>query len=91
MTPESNNWKYATIILGIVAVILLGVLFARKDETVSDTFTNINDRLANCRLDIAEWSEANSTNTTVTPEARENLDAILARCLEGVEESREQI
>ena len=78
---DSKGYKWATIILLILVIILGWKLMAKggpapATEGVSDATSSVND----CRTAIAGWTAKYSSPASVTAEARAELDGILNNC-----------
>ena len=89
---NSNGYKWATWILLIVVIILIVMLAKKSDETVVDTFGDINDEIAECRANLAAWRQEHPVGATSTPdqaaEADEELQDIIEECMNAVEDAQ---
>ena len=79
---NSETYKYATIALLIVVIVLGWMLYQRAPaaQGVSDASQSVED----CRIAIASWTAKNKTVASATPEARGELDTIISGCQEKI-------
>lgn len=91
MEPQPNKYKYAIWIL-IAVVIILGVMFIRKDnETITDTLGDVSDDVAECQTRLAEWETKYPQGTSTSPEAEDELEAIFEDCADAIEGASDEI
>ena len=91
MQPQSNVYMWATWILLIIAIILGVMLWNKSDETVTDTFGDINQDLSDCRMRLIAWDEQYPATATRTAEADAELQAIIDDCEEIVVEAQGEL
>lgn len=88
---ELQKYKYATIALGILVVILLIVLYKGGKTRVTDIYQRVNTRLDNCRVVLEEWKTDHPAGKTLTPEAQTELSGILEDCTQELRASQKAI
>ena len=91
MTNE-QKYKYATIVL-VLIVIVLGVMLTSKPEpTVSNALESAGDDVSDCRTALAEWrAEFGTTTTPLTEDARNALNKTLEACQENTADAQETL
>ncbi len=87
-----NGYKWATWIL-LIVVIVLGIMYTKKsNETVSGTFGDLTQALADCRTDISAWKQEYPAGGTTTPEKAQEADAelqdIFDKCMNAVQDAQ---
>ena len=80
MTTE-QKYKWATVILAIVVVILAIVIIARPAPSATDALGDAQKSLSECRDGLLAWNSKYATSTPpLSAEAQQELDAALKNC-----------
>ncbi len=88
MTNEIK-YKYATIVLAIIVVILIVTLINKPEPTLNNALKSVGDDLGDCREALANWrAEFGTTTAPLSVDAREALDAAVAACQEKVDDAQ---
>lgn len=85
------NYKYATWILAVVAVVLAVMLFMNFDKPVANTFDDISERVTKCRVDLATWTAANPKSASTSAVAAAELEDIMEDCEDAIKESQKDV
>lgn len=88
---ENNTFKYLSIVLAIVALILAVLYFTKPSQPVSETFSDISTQAQECTLKIEAWQKENGGKATIPVEARNSLDVILKSCQATFEDVQDKI
>ncbi len=80
---QLQKYQYATVILGILVIILGGVLIQRNVNTpASDGIEIAQDGLVDCSTKIKDWKRTYSTATST--DAQNELSSILSDCVDDL-------
>jgi hypothetical protein len=86
------NYKYATWILAVVAVVLAVMLFMKPaEQPVVNTFDDISERVTKCRTDLTQWNVRNPATGSTSPQAAAELEDIMEDCENAIKESQKDI
>ncbi len=80
MEKELKNYKVATWVFAIIAVILAVLLIMTNNKEASSGLEEATATLRKCSDDLATWRAANPSAVTASPEAQEELSDILKAC-----------
>jgi hypothetical protein len=89
MDPQTNAVsKYIVWILIAAGVIVLVIAFVVRNSSKDDAARDFSEELAQCEEDLAELNGRLDTATR-TPQIEAELQALIERCSEVVEQARE--
>jgi ABC-type transporter Mla subunit MlaD len=83
---QNEKYKYAAIVLGIIALIFVVLFFTKNSEPIPDTLDQIVTGIESCRDQIAEWRSESVSTTTDAADRANALDNILENCEKAVSE-----
>ena len=83
---NTQTYKYATIVLVIVVLILGWMLL--KQEPAAEGVGDATQSLEECRTALASWISENKNTASASAEARAELDGILKDCQASVGDSQ---
>jgi hypothetical protein len=90
MEPNTT-YRNLSIVLAIIALIFIVLYFTKPSEPVSETFSDMNEKISSCQQQLIDWRSKYSAQSTSTEQSRSELDAILDDCQDIFEDSQEQI
>jgi hypothetical protein len=84
---NTQTYKYATIVL-LIVVLVLGWMLLQK-QPAAEGVGDATRSLSECRADLAEWIVANKNAASASAEARAELDGIIKDCQTAVGQAQE--
>ncbi len=87
---EQNTYKYASIVLALIALIFAYLYFSKVEPNAGDLYQSVSDKVGECSEDITEWKTKYSDIASST-EKQADLDKILENCQEVITEGQAQL
>jgi hypothetical protein len=87
----NNTYKYLSIILAIIALIFAILYFTKPTAPVMDTIGDITADVKACRDDLAAWQQAHSGQATTSDTEKAELNTIIEKCKNTLENSQDNI
>ena len=88
---EKKGPAWLIWVLVIVVVVLIVAFAMKKDDTVSETFDDIGDKIAECQASLSAWNEMHPEGSVLTDEEQDELAELLEECGEYVEAAQESL